>query len=107
MASLRELRGLQVALTLPAHGSPFATYQQRVDEIYDHHVERLQQMADLAADGRTAFEISDSVFPTAELTSHQARFAMAETLSHLARLEREGRIRREERAGQILFVRTF
>ena len=105
MASLRELRDLPVALTLPAHGAPFAAYRERVDEIYEHHVERLELMTGLA-DGLTAFEISDRVFPTSELTPHQARFAMAETLSHLARLEREGRIRREIHADRIIFFRT-
>lgn len=104
LESLPELAHLEVSLVLPAHGPVFATYHQRIEEIQSHHADRLQRMASEAGAGRTAYEICDAIFDIQQLTPHQARFAMAETLSHLTYLVRRGRLLQEEQKGRIVFI---
>ena len=59
----------------------------RIDELLAHHEERLSVML-AALDGQSAtpFEVARRVFPE-DLTDHQLRFALAETLAHLEHLE--------------------
>ena len=96
LASLRGLRGLSVDLIFPGHGPLFHDLDGRIDELLWHHEERLSVMHS-AFDGRpaTPFEIARRVFPE-DLSDHQLRFALAETLAHLEHLVGEGRVRRLE-----------
>src|SRR6266480_3652191 len=61
--------------------------------VYPGHGEPIDDAPALAAEPRTAYEISLDVFGR-ELTPTQRRFAVVETLSHLERLVREGRAAR-------------
>lgn len=101
--SLARIARLSARLVLPGHREPWADLAGRSAEIAAHHDERLELMALIAGPGRSAYEISTAVFPLAELSPHQVRFAMAETLAHLVYLEGRGRLRRLERDGVILF----
>jgi glyoxylase-like metal-dependent hydrolase (beta-lactamase superfamily II) len=94
LASLEELRGLDAGLILPGHGPLFHDLDGRIDELTRHHAERLSVMHS-AFDGKpaTPFEIARRVFPV-ELSYHQLRFALAETLAHLEHLVGEGRAER-------------
>jgi glyoxylase-like metal-dependent hydrolase (beta-lactamase superfamily II) len=94
VASLRGLRGLGVDLIFPGHGPLFHDLDGRIDELLWHHEERLSVMHS-AFDGRSAspFEIARRVFPE-DLSDHQLRFALAETLAHLEHLVGEGRAER-------------
>jgi glyoxylase-like metal-dependent hydrolase (beta-lactamase superfamily II) len=90
--SLEGLRGLGVDLVFPGHGPLFHDMDGRVDELLAHHEERLSAML-AALDGQpaTPFEVARRVFPE-DLTAHQLRFALAETLAHLEHLEGDGYI---------------
>jgi glyoxylase-like metal-dependent hydrolase (beta-lactamase superfamily II) len=90
LASLKALRGLDVGLVLPGHGPLFHDFDGRIDELLRHHEERLSIMH-AAFDGvpKTPFDITRRVFPE-ELSDHQLRFALAETLAHLEYLVEEG-----------------
>jgi glyoxylase-like metal-dependent hydrolase (beta-lactamase superfamily II) len=92
--SLASLRGLDVDLVFPGHGPLFHDLDGRVDELLAHHEERLSVML-AALDGRpaTPFEVARRVFPE-DLTDHQLRFALAETLAHLEHLEGEDYVQR-------------
>ena len=94
LGSLRALRGMDVDLVFPGHGPLFHDLDGRIDELILHHEERLDVMH-AAFDGEpaTAFEISRRVFAE-DLTDHQLRFALAETLAHLEHLEGGGRVER-------------
>lgn len=91
VASLKSLRGLDVNLVLTGHGPLFHDLDGRLNEIVLHHEERLALMHS-AFDGRpaTPFEIAHRTFP-GDLSDHQLRFALAETLAHLEHLVGEGR----------------
>jgi len=92
--SIKGLRGLDVDLVLPGHGPLFHDLDGRIDELVLHHEERLSVMHEaFAGEPATAFEIARRVFPE-ELSDHQLRFALAETLAHLQHLADEGRAER-------------
>ncbi len=104
LASLPQIAELPAVLVLPGHREPFSNLRERCLEIIQHHAERLAFMQRLAGAGRSAYAISTEAFALAELTPHQVRFAMAETLAHLVYLESEGRMRSVEQNGTTLFI---
>jgi glyoxylase-like metal-dependent hydrolase (beta-lactamase superfamily II) len=93
LASLRQLRELDVDLVLPSHGEPFAELKPRIDAILAHHHERNEQIvALLSASARTAFEVALGLF--GDLPHDNLLHAVREMLAHLAYLERHARVRR-------------
>ena len=94
LETLDRLGQLDVALALPGHGPLIQAFGERLAELQAHHVERLQAVERAAADGATAFAVCTAIFPTAQLSAHQIRFAMAETLAHLEYLVYAGRMER-------------
>src|SRR5206468_2766890 len=79
----------------PGHGEPIHDAPTRARELIEHHRIRLDDhAAALSSEPRSAYEVSLAVFGR-ELTPTQRRFAVAETLSHLERLVREGRAARD------------
>ncbi|MDQ3865191.1 MAG: MBL fold metallo-hydrolase, partial [Actinomycetota bacterium] len=92
--SIRGLRGMDVDLVFPGHGPIFHDLDGRIDELILHHEERLSVMHEaFAGEQATPFEIACRVFPD-ELSAHQLRFALAETLAHLEYLTDAGRAER-------------
>ncbi len=93
LASLRELAGLEVRLALPGHHSLITGWPARLAELQAHHRQRLADMlAVIEPAGTTGYQVCQQVFPAAELSAHQIRFALAETLAHLEYLEDEGQL---------------
>lgn len=94
LASLRGLRGLHADLIFPGHGPLFHDLDGRIDELLVHHEERLSVMH-AAFDGEpaTPFQVARRVFPE-DLSDHQLRFALAETIAHLEHLVDAGRAER-------------
>lgn len=96
LRSLADLKPLPVRRVLPGHGDPYDRFAERVQELVHHHRERLQAVLEVVREGpRTAYEVCVALFGR-DLDSHNERFAMVETLSHLAYLERRGRLVRGE-----------
>ncbi|MGJ9383156.1 MBL fold metallo-hydrolase [Salipaludibacillus sp. CF4.18] len=102
--SLLKIKKLPVKKVYSAHGELIDNLNLRIDELISHHKERLIQMEELA-NSKTAFEIAELVFTHKELSPHQWRFAIAETLAHLNYLEQENRISRSE-SGQIIYTKN-
>jgi glyoxylase-like metal-dependent hydrolase (beta-lactamase superfamily II) len=94
LESLKGLRGLDADLVFPGHGPLFHDLDGRIDELLLHHKERLSEMhTALGTEPATPFEVARRVF-SPDLTDHQLRFALAETVAHLEYLEGEGRAER-------------
>ena len=88
--SLKGLRALDVDLIFPGHGPLFHDLDGRIGELLLHHEERLAvTLAAFDGGPATPFEVARRVFPE-DLTDHQLRFALAETLAHLEHLEGDG-----------------
>lgn len=92
LESLRHLQTLPLKVAWPAHGDVLTDPLGRVAEILRHHDLRLGTMEQaLDAGPLTAYEVARAVFRP-DLSPHQWRFAVGETLAHLEYLERRGRL---------------
>lgn len=99
LESLEELKRYDVRLAFPGHRDPFTNFAERIVELQQHHVRRLQRMCDmLAEEPRNAFALCEALFGSRLRNNpHNLRFAMSETLAHLFHLEQQGRIVPERR----------
>jgi len=70
-------------LTLPAHGKPFQGLHIRIQQLHDHHRERLDDLLLACTDKPlSAFDAVPVLFKRA-LDLHQMTFAMGESVAHL------------------------
>jgi glyoxylase-like metal-dependent hydrolase (beta-lactamase superfamily II) len=104
LGSLERTAALGLRLALPGHGDPIDDPSGRAAEIVEHHRRRLDETeAGLDETPRTGYDVSIPLFG-ADLAPAARRFAVAETLSHLERLVREGRARRHENEGRVSYT---
>jgi len=104
LASLERTAGLDLRIVYPGHGEPIDDPAARAREIVEHHRERLDVVeAAIAGDPQSGYAVSNAVFG-AELSPQQRRFAVAEALSHLERLVREGRASRVGDARNVTYT---
>ncbi|XID93574.1 MBL fold metallo-hydrolase [Paenibacillaceae bacterium WGS1546] len=98
--SLRRLSLLEVRMAYPGHRDPYPGFRARVAELLDHHERRLRKMAEsIGEPASTAFEICEALFGVRlRENPHNLRFALAETIAHLVRLENTGDVVRTEAA---------
>lgn len=93
LASLRELKALDVRLALPGHKWLVTDWRGRIEELIAHHLLRLEHTLEAIGGGaHTVFDIAARIFPIDRLTPHEWRFAMAETLAHLNCLLQRGQV---------------
>ncbi|MEK5026293.1 MBL fold metallo-hydrolase [Paenibacillus sp. FSL M7-1046] len=109
MEGLRALRSYPVAMAFPGHREPFAGFAERLDSLLRHHEERLDATAALLGEGPlSGFAVCEAMFRSRVTSAHQLRFAMGETLAHLAELVRRERAAVVEPApgtgGSVLFA---
>lgn len=94
LSSLERTIELEPRIVYPGHGEPITDAAARARELIQHHEARLGETeAALSTVPGTAYDISVALFGK-ELGPTQQRFAVAEALSHLERLVREGRAAR-------------
>ncbi len=81
-------------LVLPSHGKPFTGLHARLDQLREHHDERLAEvMAACTVKPCHAAELLDVLFKR-KLDLHQTTFAMGESVAHLHALWLAGRLGR-------------
>jgi glyoxylase-like metal-dependent hydrolase (beta-lactamase superfamily II) len=96
LASLERTIELAPDIAYGGHGDPVTDPVGRARELIAHHHERLRcAAAALGREPRTGYEVSYALFGD-DLPPAARRFAVAETLSHLERLVREGRAKRHD-----------
>lgn len=100
LESLLKVQNLDVEEVLPAHEYRFANLRGRLDEIIEHHADRLSEIEGLLAaqPGLTAWELSVRLRwsrPWDEIQDFMQRAAVGETLAHLVLLEIHDHVRRE------------
>jgi glyoxylase-like metal-dependent hydrolase (beta-lactamase superfamily II) len=94
LASLAVLRRLpDDCLVLPSHGQPFRGLRTRIDQLVDHHQQRLEATLDACRANATIVEVMPKLFQR-QLDRHQMGFALGETLAHLNLLIGQGTILR-------------
>jgi glyoxylase-like metal-dependent hydrolase (beta-lactamase superfamily II) len=94
LSSLERLRALPAAtLVLPSHGKPFTGLHERIDQLQQHHADRLADAwAACAQRPTSAAELLPVLFKRT-LDLHQTTFAMGESIAHLHALQSPGRVR--------------
>jgi glyoxylase-like metal-dependent hydrolase (beta-lactamase superfamily II) len=81
-------------LVLPSHGRPFQGLHTRVDQLKQHHAERLADVLQACAEAPgTAADMLMVLFRR-KLDLHQTTFAMGESIAHLNALWLDGRMTR-------------
>ena len=105
LAALREIAAYDVTLALPGHHGVLADWRGRIDELLAHHELRLAAMYSAAAPGATALEVSYAVFNYDRFSTHEIRFAVAETLAHLEHLANLDRLVRDD-SGEVRLYRA-
>jgi glyoxylase-like metal-dependent hydrolase (beta-lactamase superfamily II) len=87
--SLDELKKLGIELVLPGHENPFSPLNPRIDELIQHHEERMDEiLLALKSKPETAYQVArqitwkDSV-GWDDMPSPHRRLAMFETIAHL------------------------
>jgi len=104
LEALEATIALDASLAVAGHGEPLPDPAGRARALVAHHRERLAATAAALGDEpRSAYAVSYPLFG-AELKASARRFAVAETLSHLERLVREGGARRHESAGSVAYT---
>jgi glyoxylase-like metal-dependent hydrolase (beta-lactamase superfamily II) len=101
LSSLDKVYSLDVSLALPGHRSMITDIKGRINEIKNHHKERLEEVLNLLRkSSRNAFEVAskmkwDMTYENwEEFPIYPKWFAFSEALSHLQYLESQGKIRR-------------
>jgi glyoxylase-like metal-dependent hydrolase (beta-lactamase superfamily II) len=101
--SLRLVRGMPDRQLLPAHGPVSPSVHHRVDELLEHHAERLDAIAaTVEAGASTAYESAARLTWTRrgrrhdELDKFNQCIAVVETSAHLDLLSEQGRLHRTE-----------
>lgn len=110
LASLKEIKKLDVKLVLPGHELPFTNLKQRIGQLIRHHRERNTRILKALGDGpKTAGAIAGGMawgkqarHPNwYQLNPWDKRMAVMETLAHLEAMRAEGRVERFTRNGTI------
>ncbi|MBR7801590.1 MBL fold metallo-hydrolase [Undibacterium fentianense] len=93
-------------LVLPSHGKPFTGIHARIQQLRDHHAERLQEVLDACVTPLSAHDIVPIMFKRA-LDAHQLTFALGEALAHCHFLWLEGKLARQFDSDEVYrFVTT-
>lgn len=94
LASLARWRDVPAdALILPSHGRPYRNLPVRLDQLAQHHEERLARALEACVDPATVWEVMPALFDI-EIGPGQLGFALGETYAHLNHLLRRGAVDR-------------
>ena len=111
MDSLRAMHDLPVSTVLPGHGKPFSDLAGRVDQLLEHHAERLDSVrGTLTGEPAAAYGLAARLTwrgvedGWARLEPFQRRMALTETIAHLEHLLAQGRVNRAERDGRVVYM---
>jgi glyoxylase-like metal-dependent hydrolase (beta-lactamase superfamily II) len=100
LASLLKVQNLGAEEVLPGHEYRFSDLAGRLDELIQHHADRLDEIENVLRDhpGSTAWDITLRLHwsrPWDQIESFMQRSANGETLAHCVLLELLDRVRRE------------
>lgn len=111
LQSLHAVRGLPVRHVLPGHGTPFEDLPGRIDELIQHHEERLDVMRAVLTQEMTAYDVAARISWRGSetgwftLAPFQRRMALTETIAHLEYLYGAGRVEKQFKNGVVYYDR--
>ncbi|MDF2678880.1 MAG: hypothetical protein K0R47_70 [Brevibacillus sp.] len=87
--TLKSMQALEIAAVLPGHGPVFFDAQERITELIRHFEGRLDSVLSYAAQGRSAYELSQALFPS-ERSVFQQWIDLGETNAYVKYLVANG-----------------
>ncbi len=108
--SLKEIRNLDIELTLPGHDQPFKNLKERIDEIIYHHgLRNLEILEKIGFQAKTAYKIAQEITwgdngAWNDLPPFHKRMAVFETLAHLEMMAAESRVNKLSRKSVIYYA---
>lgn len=81
-------------LTLPAHGKPFQGLHHRIEQLHEHHQERLAELEEACRENALCGIDAIPILFKRNLDDHQMTFAFGEAVAHLHALWYRGRVKR-------------
>lgn len=101
--SLHKIKELGADFVIPSHGEPFYNANKRIDEIWQHHLQRFAYIHDLLEKGgQSVFSVCEKLF-SQRLSTYDYQFAIGETLAHLEYLRIKGECQRELQNGKWVY----
>jgi glyoxylase-like metal-dependent hydrolase (beta-lactamase superfamily II) len=98
--SLRRMKALDAALICPGHGPIVRQANRKIQELIDHRRERDEQVLLLIGRGKDRLSaLVREIYP--ELSPHLERMARGQILSHLYKLQREGKVVMREEGDEV------
>ena len=97
LASLERMTALPAdTLALPSHGLPFTGIHTRIQQLKDHHRDRLHDVLTACRSQPCSAADMLPILFQRSLDLHQTTFAMGEAVAHLNHLWHLGQLRREQ-----------
>jgi len=110
LANLDKVYKLDVDLVLPGHRRLLNDHRKRINELQEHHRNRLDEaLFALENGGKTAWEVAPYITwdiecnSWQEFPSVQKLFAIGETIAHLDHLVLQGKARKDTKNNKILY----
>lgn len=102
--TLDQLEKLPITQIFPSHGAVFTHFHERMDQLRDHHAARLNKVIDYLTEHSiaSAYEVCIHLFGN-ELSIHNLRFALSETLAHLEYMVFDQQLDRLQERDQIRY----
>jgi glyoxylase-like metal-dependent hydrolase (beta-lactamase superfamily II) len=92
--SLRKMQELDASLLAPGHGPMVKEPRRKLQELIDHRQQREDQIVSLIAQGKTEVKsLVKAIYP--ELDKRLLQMATGQALSHLHKLQSEGKLKLE------------
>ncbi len=92
--SLRKMQSLDAELLAPGHGPVVREPNRKLQELIDHRQQREDQIVSLVADGKdSAKALVKAIYP--ELDKRLMKMATGQVVSHLHKLQSDGKLRLE------------
>ncbi len=114
--SLDGLKQLEVNLILPGHEQPFTGLKQRIEELIQHHKQRISKILEMiTAEPKTGYQIAAKLTWMADINggvnwhklgSWDKRMAVLEILAHLELMRVEGKVNKFTRDSIIYYQST-
>ncbi len=109
--SLKETLRIDATMVFPGHRDPFIEGNRRINEILEHHRERLNEVLSVATGWSTAFEVASRIRWSKGRTLDsmnlmEKNFAIGEAISHLRHLDAIGAVDRKESGGVLKYKGT-
>lgn len=110
LTNLMKVYDFDIDLVLPGHRNLIRDHRKRIDELQEHHRDRLAEVLAALKEGeKTAWQIAPHISwdinfrSWEEFPPVQKWFALGETLAHIDYLVAEGKIDKREERRRILF----